>query len=466
MARIRTQAQASGHTVLVVDDDPDLLSTISRLLQADGHQVLEAPSGAEAVRLCREHDVHLMLLDYFMPGMTGEEVVRQVRTFDPRVQIVLQTGYASEKPPRQMLRELDIQGYHDKSEGPDKLLVWVDAALKTFRHVRALHASRSGLEYILNAAPELHRLQPLEDLLRGILLQIQGILGFSGACVATHAPNGLVATPGDAEFMIRVGTGRFESSRWLTLNPQEQALIQAAASSGQSLLGEQTVLPLKVGSRVVGVALVDSSFQNGDLHLLELFAAQAAVAMENARLYELATVDDLTGLANKRAWLARLEETVQLATRHDLPTSVLMLDVDHFKRINDTHGHLVGDRVLAALGQCVRGHLRRSDVAGRYGGEELVVLLPHTPPAGAHVIAERLRRSISELNFQVEQQAVPVRVSVGVASLPCPGPWDQSAALSEDVLARADRALYVAKQQGRDRVVQDQLTADAAPEWA
>ncbi|THF68988.1 diguanylate cyclase [Deinococcus sp. Arct2-2] len=468
MARLRTTAPSSGYTVLVVDDDDDLRITLCRLLEVDGHEVLSAASGEEALRLCRGQDVHLILLDYFMPGMTGQEVVKHVRTFDPQVQIVLQTGYASEKPPRQMLRELDIQGYHDKSEGPDKLLVWVDAALKTFQHVRALHASRSGLEYILKAAPELHRLQPLDDLLLGILLQIQGLLGFPSAVLATLtperaalAPSGAVLTTELQEFTLRIGTGRFNHTEWAVLTPAEQTLICTAVKSGQAYLGPQIILPLKAGERTLGVVMVDNPGPgNGDLHLLEIFAAQAAVAIENTRLYSLATIDDLTGLVNKRAWLMRLEETIQLAARHAVPTSVLLLDLDHFKAVNDTYGHLAGDHVLATLGGCVQQHLRRSDVAGRYGGEELAVLLPHTPAAGALIIAERLRGAIERLPLRWKGHALSLTVSIGVASLPSTAVHAPEE-LAVDVFARADQALYEAKRQGRNRAVQDTEGAPA-----
>lgn len=461
MARLRNTNPPSGHTVLVVDDDDDLRTTLCRLLEVDGHEVLSAASGEEALRLCRWREVHLMLLDYFMPGMTGEDVVQQVRTFDSRVQIVLQTGYASEKPPRQMLRDLDIQGYHDKSEGPDKLVVWVDAALKTYQHVRALHASRSGLEYILKAAPELHRLQPLNDLLLGILLQIQGLLGFTSAVLATLTPERTVLEPSGAvltadlqELTLRIGTGRFSHTDWTRLTSEQQTLIGTAMSSGQAYLGSQVILPLKAGERTLGVVMIDNPVQgSGDLHLLEIFAAQAAVAVENVRLYSLATIDDLTGLVNKRAWLVRLEETTQLAARHAFPTSVLLLDLDHFKSINDTYGHLAGDYVLAALGDCIQQHLRRSDVAGRYGGEELAVLLPHTPETGALIIAERLRNAVEQLQLYWNGERVMVTVSIGTASLPQPvaqAPED----LVVDIFARADQALYQAKRQGRNQVVQ------------
>ncbi|MDV6374887.1 GGDEF domain-containing response regulator [Deinococcus arenicola] len=461
MARLRTTAQPSGHTVLVVDDDDALRSTLCRLLEVDGHEVLSAASGEQAIEICRGRDVHIMLLDYFMPGLTGEDVVKAVRTFDSRVQIVLQTGYASEKPPRQMLRELDIQGYHDKSEGPDKLLVWVDAALKTYRHVQALHASRSGLEYILKATPDLHRLQPLDDLLHGILLQIQGLLGFTSAVLAVltpeHealAPSGAVLTAELQEFTLQIGTGRFDHTDWALLTPEEQVLIRSAVENRQAYLGSKIILPLKAGERTLGVVMVDNPAQSSDdLHLLEIFAAQAAVAVENARLYSLATVDDLTGLMNKRAWLARLQETLQFAARHMFPTSVLVLDLDHFKVINDTYGHLAGDHVLAALGICVQQQLRRSDVAGRYGGEELVVLLPHTPAADALIIAERLRVAIEQLQLQWNGQEINVTVSIGTAT--SPHLEVQTAEdLVVDIFTRADEALYTAKRQGRNRVVQ------------
>ncbi len=121
MARKRTQTQSSGSTILVIDDQEEMLSSTRSVLERDGHQVLTARGGADALALFQPGRIHLVLVDYFMPGMDGETVVRRLRTRDPEVQILLQTGYAGEIPPRQMMRSLDIQGYHDKSDGPDRL---------------------------------------------------------------------------------------------------------------------------------------------------------------------------------------------------------------------------------------------------------------------------------------------------------------------------------------------------------
>jgi len=136
MARKRTRSADSGYTILVVDDQEETLLSVQRLLEREGHRVLLADGGQRALELFGQHDVHLLLVDYFMPRMTGEELVAEIRKIDAQVQIVLQTGYAGEKPPREMLQKLAIQGYHDKSEGPDKLLLWIEVAIKSYEQLR------------------------------------------------------------------------------------------------------------------------------------------------------------------------------------------------------------------------------------------------------------------------------------------------------------------------------------------
>jgi len=154
MAR-KTRGQLSGHTILVVDDQEETLWSVRALLEREGHTVLTAQSGERALELFKESDVHLILVDYFMPRMTGEDVVREIRKFDPSVQIILQTGYSGEKPPRTMLADLDIQGYHDKAEGPEQLLLWVDVGLKAYRQIRDLcDRDRLQAELVANVSHE------------------------------------------------------------------------------------------------------------------------------------------------------------------------------------------------------------------------------------------------------------------------------------------------------------------------
>ncbi|MGE0684361.1 MAG: sensor histidine kinase [Candidatus Binatia bacterium] len=131
MARKHAAAPSSGYTILVVDDQEEILISNRLLLEKEGHTILTAANGEEALTLFRPGAIPLVIVDYFMPGMSGAEVVKALRERDEEVQILLQTGYSGEKPPREMLRSLAIQGYHDKSEGPERLLMWVEVALKT-----------------------------------------------------------------------------------------------------------------------------------------------------------------------------------------------------------------------------------------------------------------------------------------------------------------------------------------------
>jgi signal transduction histidine kinase len=151
----RRQVKPSGRTVLVVDDQVDTLVSVRMLLEREGHRVLTAESGAAALALLAREPVQVMLVDYFMPVMNGEELIARVREGESAVQILLQTGYAGEKPPREMLRRLAIQGYHDKSDGPERLLLWVDVALKAYDHVSQLHiAARLKTELLANVSHE------------------------------------------------------------------------------------------------------------------------------------------------------------------------------------------------------------------------------------------------------------------------------------------------------------------------
>jgi diguanylate cyclase (GGDEF)-like protein len=194
------------------------------------------------------------------------------------------------------------------------------------------------------------------------------------------------------------------------------------------------------------------------VRLLSRLAEQVMALMElrvkdrelNAALsvmQKLATYDDLTGLYNRRALFAKLQEEVERARRIVHPLSVVMLDLDHFKQINDTYGHPAGDAVLRGLGSFLRENLRVTDTAGRYGGEELCLILPGTSLQDAAAVAEKLRQSLQAASFTFRDNKLAVTASFGVtAGQPGPG-------LAVDtLLAAADAALYRAKEAGRNCV--------------
>jgi two-component system, cell cycle response regulator len=473
MARKYRRNRTTGHTVLVVDDNPDFLESARRLLEAEGHHVFAAADGPDALDVLRRETVDLVLLDYFMPGMTGADVVHEVRRDDRLVRIILVTGYAGEKPARSMMRQLDIQGYHDKSEGAERLLLWVDAALNTYRYANAIELQRRRLRYVLDATPELYRVQSLDDLLQNLLQQIEALLDVEHGFLATYpgdvpdavsaANEGFVVLAESAGarvsgLEIRYGTGRYHPGTPLdNLSEHERSVVWQALQEGRAqVLDGHSVIPLRLGSRTIGVIYLDCPQQGDfDAEMLEVFANQAASAIHNALLYELATTDSLTGVHLRAFVLQRLHQSLKAAQRRGEPVSLLMIDLDRFKQVNDRFGHHGGDRVLVAVAELLRQAVRDTDVVGRYGGDEFLVVLPDTPPEGARTVAQRILEQAHAHRLQHEGEPVALELSVGVGTFDT-ALGDSATALQAEhfqqaaaqLIARADTALYACKHTG------------------
>lgn len=165
------------------------------------------------------------------------------------------------------------------------------------------------------------------------------------------------------------------------------------------------------------------------------------------KLEMVSRIDGLTQLFNRSHWQSRLSEEFSRAARYQTPLSLIMFDLDHFKKVNDTYGHLGGDAVLCNVARVVRSSLRENDIAGRYGGEEFGIILPNTPEAGAMIVADRIRASIEASPVPFEEREIKATSSLGVAEYR-PGVAD-----CEELIAQADAALYRAKEGGRNRVI-------------
>jgi diguanylate cyclase (GGDEF)-like protein len=286
-----------------------------------------------------------------------------------------------------------------------------------------------------------------------------------GTCEADY---GLVALSGHVGAEAEAGTPT-EEVQEAALAAEQRALREAGpveveedgAYAFASSLGRigQTATP--VGAMTI--ARAGRPFNSTEREVFLYLVGQAAASVENVALHELvseqAVTDDLTGLANNRAFRELMEKEAARAKRFDHDLSLLILDIDDFKRVNDTYGHPQGDAVLKAVGRILADVSRGIDEPARYGGEEFIVALPETSVEGATELGERIRE-------RIEAEAVPlldgegeisVTASIGVATLP------GSAANARELISKADAALYEAKRSGKNRIVVSPITAPTAP---
>jgi diguanylate cyclase (GGDEF)-like protein len=218
----------------------------------------------------------------------------------------------------------------------------------------------------------------------------------------------------------------------------------------------ELVVPVVLGDELTGSLLLGEKNDGGgfraeERELLDLLGSHVATVLENARLFESATIDTLTGLLRREAVMAELDRELERAARYRRPLTIGMADLDSFKAINDQYGHLVGDIMLRKTAQTITDSLRSTDLVGRFGGEEFLILLPESDLLGAVRVVEKLRAAVERLRVETDSgDHLSTTISIGLASIAnlpvgvTPTP--------EILIEAADRSLYRAKREGRNRI--------------
>jgi diguanylate cyclase (GGDEF)-like protein len=327
-----------------------------------------------------------------------------------------------------------------------------------------------GLRAILSVAQVVVSSLELDEVLQNILCSAMGIMDMPAGSIALYEEASRILTLHAHEGLSPAFTSR---DRWQV---KKGGLTHRILEAGEPLVVEDTseaaffnnplaldegircliAVPLQIQKKIVGILylndFVPRRFSRGRLQLLSILGSFATMSIDNARLHQrtvhMACTDGLTGLYNHRQFKKMLKEEISRSKRYGKPLSLIMLDVDDFKKFNDTYGHPAGDKVLTTVAGILRDLCRESDLAFRYGGEEFVVILPETAIDEALVAAERIRRvieidSVPDLNGAVKSG---VTVSAGVAS--CPRDGDSA----EDLLKTVDDLLFQAKEQGKNKI--------------
>jgi two-component system cell cycle response regulator len=442
--------------ILVVDDQPVNVRLLQAKLQAEYFDVSCASNGLEAIELARLEQPDVILLDVMMPGMDGYEACRQLKS-DPTTRHI----------PVVMVTALDQQ--EDRisglDAGADDFLTKPIDDLTLFARVRSLLRLKVVLDEL--------RYREQSGHVSGVLPDLGDDEGKAGTAV-------IIAADVDAAARYSAAlpegiTPRVETDPGVgvaAVDEETDLLLVDLTSPGFD--GMRICARVRSGARtrqipilvVVNPDDVSTAVRALDIGVNDIvyrpvdggeLAARARTQIRRKRYadklrnrldqgLELAVTDPLTGLHNRRYISSRLRQAVDSANNGGAPVSLMIADLDHFKRINDTYGHDAGDAVLREFSQRTIDGLRALDLAARYGGEEFVVVMPGAGLSEAEIAAERLRAATAGTGFQLPDGAVvDVTVSIGVAQV-------SAGETLESLLRRADIALYEAKAQGRNRV--------------
>ena len=420
--------------LLIVEDSKDDVELLLHSLQSQGYAAasttVDSPAGMRAALEGQEWD--LIVCDQSMPGFSAPEALAIAKESCPDVPFIIVSG-EMDLALAVALIKLGAQDYIEKSElirlGPVIERELRDASLKQRQRITE------------------DRLHESQELFRAIVENVGDLVAVLDA-EGRRVYNSPSYRPLFREKDIRRGSNSF-----LEIHPEDRERIKEifrrTVATGIGECAEFRFV-LKDGSSR-HMESDGRAIHGADGKVSKVVVVSRDITEQKrleAELREMAATDTLTGLPNRRHFLAQLEQELARVSRvKTYCTCVLMIDVDHFKQVNDTFGHATGDNILRHIAALMRQELRKVDTLGRIGGEEFAVILPSAALPAARVFAERLRKKVAETPLVQESGTVPITVSIGVTEMKAD---DASAA---DALIRADRALYHAKECGRNKVM-------------
>lgn len=476
----------SAPRILIADDSPFALQMLEGLLTKAGFEVVTAVDGLEAIEKAFTEDVSLVILDVMMPRMNGYQACRLLRNEESTKALPVVILTTKDRAGDRFYGiETGADYYLTKDGEPQRLLDLVRDIVERERAPRpALKDSeqRSGIDILSRVNELLDRKLYEATILAEIGRVARGLVQFDETFLSVMTLVGRVLdfTIGGMAFLEEEDLDAVillnRSAEPAVIGDLQDRLLDVVAEalgdaptprlrarylgppgSGptETSLSGFAAFPVVTAGRLRGVLVLGGPAAGriaGETRaFLGQVAHQAHIVMENSLLFDrirnLSMRDSLTDLYNHRHSMEMVANEFQRVGRYEGGVSVLMVDIDHFKSINDEYGHPVGDIVLKGVARVLKDGLRTVDSLGRYGGEEFIAILPQTPADEARQTAERLRRAVETQAFRAAGKDVHVTISVGVASHP------STAVESADALIReADRALYRAKQAGRNRV--------------
>ncbi len=448
--------------ILVVEDDSFFREVFSDLLREDGYEVDVATCGHEALEMIEKQAYHVVVTDLVMEDISGLEILSHVKQLDPAIEVIMVTGHGN----------METAIYALKNGARDYLV-------KPINHVELKHSVALCIEQrrLLDENQELKGLVNLFqvsqtianclDLDRLYALVVDALakeVGVSRGLGYFHDSDGKLALLEvrelDEELGRKMGAAIMANFNWeeeekgasyVLLNNFLPADADFRGTEDADIR-EAMMFFIRSKAVLLGVVILFNEQGKGfpatvNYRNLNFLLDQASLAFDNAGRYtsarDLLYIDELTGLFNYRYLDVALEREIKRLERYGSSLALIFLDIDTFKNVNDTHGHLIGSRVLSDVGALLKKSVREVDMVIRYGGDEYTVILVETGAAGAAIVAERIRRSIEEHHFV---NGVRLTASLGYACYP------QDTKSKVELLELADQAMYRGKVSGKNMV--------------
>ncbi len=467
--------------ILVADDDQALSRTLSWILKDNGYDVVTVPGGEGVMEQLMADPFDLLLLDIMMPKVDGLQLLEQVKA-EPVLADLPVLMISSMQPEEATVKSLGL-GASDFIAKPFRvreLLARVKAHLRVGRELNQARAEVHSRTEMVDILQEVTASLKPDEIYQILVRRVARGLRISKCSI-------IIATAGD-EVGTVVAANENPVLRNLQVELKRYPEISKAIQSGEMVhirdvltdpLYEDVrleweaegvmvptrsviAIPFNLRDTPTGVFFLRTTAEAAPLNDRDTrFASQviqaAVAALERAydletavmgqeQMRRLAETDPLTEAFNRRALVEKLAQEMDRAKRYDTILACLMIDIDNFKNVNDTHGHLIGDRILRQMANLLRREQRAVDIVARYGGEEFVILLPETGVTGARIFAERILRRVAGNEFGEPGHPVHLTTSIGVATYP-----DERIDDGDGMLRLADENLYKAKNDGRNR---------------
>jgi len=478
-------ATTAGSRILVADDDESLVRTLTWILKEHGYEVFVCPGGEGLLAKLEETKPALLLLDIMMPKVDGLQLLERLKQ-DERYRELPVLMVSSMPPEDATVRALGL-GAADFIAKPFRvreLLARVEAHIRVgqaLAQAREEARSRAAMVDILHEVTDSLKPDEIYHILARRVARVLNISKCSMVLAKSGDQQGVVVAAYENPMLrnLQIDLGRYPEIRQ-ALTTGRLVLVEDVSTDPlykeERLRWEKdgikvptrsaVALPFWMRDQQMGVFFLrttgdDPPLTRADAQFGETVIKTAVSAIEKAydfetavsdkqRLEKLALTDALTGCLNRRALSEALGQELDRARRYNLALTILLADIDRFKQINDTRGHIAGDSVLRQVGDLLRREARSVDIVARYGGEEFVVVMPETALPGAAIFAERLRGRVMARDFaDPGEDPLHFTVSIGLASFP-----DDRVQSADTFVSLADQALYRAKNEGRNLVRQ------------